>query len=62
LQEHVDVLKVAQHSISQVMALRTKSIWWYAKKTLGFITKHTGLLTTVIAEAGGFIKSDPTLE
>ncbi|MBA6292447.1 choline dehydrogenase [Colwellia sp. MB3u-70] len=62
LQDHVDVLNVAQHNVSQVMALRPKSIWWGAKETLKFITKRTGLLTTVIAEAGGFIKSDPTLD
>ena len=29
---------------------------------LKFITKRAGLLTSVIAESGGFIKSDPTLD
>lgn len=62
LQDHVDVLNVAQHNVSQVMALRPKSIWWGIKETLKFITKRTGLLTSVIAETGGFIKSDPTLD
>lgn len=61
LQDHVDVLNVAQHKRTQVLAYRPKALWWGIKETLRFITKRTGLLTTVIAESGGFIKSEPTL-
>jgi choline dehydrogenase-like flavoprotein len=61
LQDHVDVLNVAQHNRTEVLAYRPKAMWWSAKEALKFITKRAGLLTTVIAESGGFIKSDPTL-
>ena len=60
LQDHVDILNVAQHQRTQVLAYRPKSAWWVAKEALKFFTKRQGLLTTVIAESGGFIKSDPT--
>jgi len=61
LQDHVDVLNVAQHNRTEVLAYRPKALWWGAKEAVKFITKRTGLLTTVIAESGGFIKSDPSL-
>ena len=61
LQDHVDVLSVAQQDRTELLAYRPKAIWWGIKETVKFITKRTGLLTTVIAEAGGFIKSDPNL-
>lgn len=61
LQDHVDVLNVAQHKRTELLAYRPKAIWWGAKEAWKFITKREGLLTTVIAETGGFIKSDPTI-
>ena len=61
LQDHVDVLNVAQHKRTELLAYRPKAIWWGAKGAWKFITKREGLLTTVIAETGGFIKSDPTV-
>lgn len=61
LQDHVDVLTVAQHKRTELLAYRPKAIWWGTKEALKFITKRTGLLTTVIAETGGFIKSEPAL-
>ncbi|MBA6417159.1 choline dehydrogenase [Colwellia sp. 6M3] len=61
LQDHVDVLNVAQHKRTELLAYRPKAIWWGAKEAWKFITKREGLLTTVIAETGGFIKSDPTV-
>ena len=61
LQDHVDVLNVAQHNRTEVLAYRPKALWWGAKEAVKFITKRTGLLTTVIAESGGFIKSAPSL-
>jgi len=61
LQDHVDVLNVAQHKRTELLAYRPQAIWWGAKEAWKFITKREGLLTTVIAETGGFIKSDPTV-
>jgi choline dehydrogenase-like flavoprotein len=61
LQDHVDILNVAQHQRTQVLAYRPKALWWGAKETLKFFTKRAGLLTTVIAETGGFIKSESSL-
>ncbi|SEK30599.1 Choline dehydrogenase [Colwellia chukchiensis] len=61
LQDHVDVLCVAQHNRTELLAYRPKAIWWGIKEAVKFVTKRTGLLTTVIAESGGFIKSQPQL-
>jgi choline dehydrogenase-like flavoprotein len=61
LQDHVDILNVAQHQRTQVLAYRPKALWWGAKEAIKFFTQRAGLLTTVIAETGGFIKSEPTL-
>jgi choline dehydrogenase-like flavoprotein len=62
LQDHVDILNVAQHTRTDVLAYRPKALWWGAKEALKFFTKRAGILTTVIAESGGFIKSNPSLE
>lgn len=61
LQDHVDILNVAQHQRTEVLAYRPKALWWGAKEAIKFFTKRAGLLTTVVAETGGFIKSEPTL-
>lgn len=62
LQDHVDILNVAEHKNIEVLAYRPKALWWVAKETVKFFSKRMGLLTSVIAETGGFIKSDPALE
>ncbi len=61
LQDHVDVLCVAKHNRTQLLAYRPKAIWWGMKETLKFITNRAGLLTSAISESGGFIKSDPAI-
>jgi choline dehydrogenase-like flavoprotein len=61
LQDHVDILNVAQHQRTEILAYRPKALIWGAKEALKFFTKRQGLLTTVVAESGGFIKSDPCL-
>ncbi|WP_085297745.1 GMC family oxidoreductase [Cognaticolwellia mytili] len=61
LQDHVDILNVAQHQRTEILAYRPKAIWWGVKESIKFLAKRAGLLTTVIAESGGFIKSDPSL-
>lgn len=62
LQDHVDILTVVQQRNTQVLAYRPKALLWGAKEAWKFAMKRAGLLTTVIAESGGFIKSDPTLD
>ncbi|MGB1261519.1 MAG: GMC family oxidoreductase [Cognaticolwellia sp.] len=61
LQDHVDILNVAQHNRTEILAYRPKAMWWATKQALKFFAKRTGLLTSAIAETGGFIKSDPSL-
>ena len=61
LQDHVDVLNVTQHNRTEILAYRPMAIWWAAKQAFKFFTKRSGILTSVIAETGGFIKSDPSL-
>lgn len=62
LQDHVDILNVVQQKRTDVLAYRPKAIWWGFKQACKFLTQRSGLLTTVIAESGGFIKSSPELE
>ena len=61
LQEHVDVMVVNEHKRTDLLALRPKGIWWALKDSLKFFRNRTGVLTTVVAEAGGFVKSEPEL-
>lgn len=61
LQDHVDILSVAEHKRTNVLAYRPKSAWWAIKESMKFFKKRQGLLTTVVAESGGFIKSEPSL-
>ena len=61
LQEHVDVMVVNEHKRTDLLALRPKGIWWAIKDSLNFFRNRTGVLTTAVAEAGGFVKSTPDL-
>ena len=61
LQDHIDILTVNQVKHNEVLAYRPKAIWWIIKQTLSFLTKRDGILTSVIAESGGFIKSEQSL-
>jgi len=62
LQDHVDVMVVTHHKRTDVLAYRPKSSLWFIKQALQFFTKKRGLLTSTVAEAGGFIKSSPELK
>jgi len=62
LQDHVDVLIVNRHKRSDLLAFRPKAMWWSIKEGLKFLTKKSGILTSVVAETGGFIKSSPELK
>lgn len=61
LQEHVDVMVVKDHQRTDLLAIRPKGIWWAIKDSLKFFRNKTGVLTTAVAEAGGFVKSSPEL-
>lgn len=66
LQDHPDTVIVSQHKRSDLLAIRPKAAWWLFKQALKyfpFITnkKRSGILTSVVAESGGFIKSNPSL-
>lgn len=61
LQEHVDVMVVKNHKRTDLLSLRPKGIWWAIKDSLKFFRNQTGVLTTAVAEAGGFVKSTPEL-
>lgn len=61
LQDHVDVMVVNRQQRTDLLAYRPKALWWGAKEAVKFFTKRGGLLTSAVAEAGGFIKSKPDL-
>lgn len=62
LQDHVDIMTVKHFRKTDLLAYRPKAIWWAIKQSFKYFTNRTGLLTSVVAEAGGFIKSEPSLE
>ncbi len=62
LQDHLDILTVNNIDFHQVLAYRPKSAWWITKQISKFITKRQGIITSAIAESGGFIKSDNALD
>lgn len=62
LQEHTDVLVVKRYKLTDIIAYRPKALWWMTKHLAKFFFKRTGLLTSVVAEAGGFVKSDSSLK
>lgn len=61
LLDHVDIMVVNKHQRTDLLAIRPKSLWYSFKDSLNFFTKKKGVLTSVIAEAGGFIKSAPSV-
>ncbi|MBB6520624.1 GMC family oxidoreductase [Pseudoteredinibacter isoporae] len=57
LQEHVDVLITTEETTGTSFALtRPKALWNQTKAFFQFVFARRGNLTSVIAEAGGFIK------
>jgi choline dehydrogenase-like flavoprotein len=61
LQEHVDALIVQKHDRTDLLAYRPKAAFWAFKQALQFFKYKTGILTSPVAEAGGFIKSSTQL-
>jgi len=62
LQDHVDVMVVNKHQRTDLLAYRPKALWWTVKQAFKFLTHKEGILTSAVAEAGGFIKSSSELE
>lgn len=60
LQDHVDVMVVNKQKRHDVLSLSPRSALWAAKDALR-IVKRKGVLTSAVAETGGFIKSSPEL-
>jgi choline dehydrogenase-like flavoprotein len=62
LQDHVDIMVVSHHKRTDVLAYRPKASWWFITHALQYFTKQQGILTSTVAEAGGFIKSSAKLD
>ena len=71
LQDHPDTVVVTHHNRSDLLAIRPKAAWWLFKQGLKYFSvpfssessknERAGILTTTVAESGGFIKSTPNL-
>jgi len=76
LQDHPDTVVVTHHKRNDLLALRPKAAWWLFKQALKYFplslnnkalskesvkNERSGILTSAIAESGGFIKSKPNL-
>jgi len=71
LQDHPDTVVVTHHKRDDLLAIRPKAAWWLFKQALKYFPlslnktpaekKRSGILTSVVAESGGFIKSKPNL-
>lgn len=66
LQDHPDTVVVTHHKRDDLLAIRPKAAWWLFKQALKYFPfssgkKRSGILTSVVAESGGFIKSTPNL-
>jgi choline dehydrogenase-like flavoprotein len=71
LQDHPDTVIVTHHQRNDLLALRPKAAWWLFKQALKYFPlsikkgstkrKRQGILTSAVAESGGFIKSKSDL-
>ena len=58
LQDHIDYLTVHRYNSIELIGMSVKSIFFkFPIEILKYMFKKTGLFTSTIAEAGGFIKS-----
>ncbi|REL25994.1 choline dehydrogenase [Thalassotalea euphylliae] len=62
LQEHVDAIVLNEYQDTDGIAFRPTAMAKLAPSALQYFTKREGVLTSAAAEAGGFIKTDETLE
>jgi len=62
LQDHPDSIVVNHHKRNDLLAFRPKAAWWAFKQALKYFQQaRSGILTSAVAESGGFIKSQPSL-
>ncbi len=71
LQDHPDIVIVNKHNRHDLLALRPKAAWWLFTQALKYFPlssnnktvndNRCGILTSAVAESGGFIKSKPDL-
>ncbi|MCH2056957.1 MAG: choline dehydrogenase [Thalassotalea sp.] len=62
LQEHVDALVVKEYTDTDIIAYRPKALAKLAPSAFKFFTEQSGVLTSAVAEAGGFIKTSDEAE
>ncbi|MTI00431.1 GMC family oxidoreductase [Roseibium sp. RKSG952] len=62
LQDHLDVVLNFRSPDRSLVGLGASGLWNMAKAVKPFICNGTGLLTSPLAEAGAFVKSEPGLE
>ncbi|REL34756.1 GMC family oxidoreductase [Thalassotalea euphylliae] len=62
LQDHVDIIVLNEYQETDGIAFRPVAMAKLAPSVLKYFTKREGVLTSAAAEAGGFIKTDSTLE
>ena len=63
LQDHLDYLSVHNHSSTDLIGMSLRSIFYtYPMELLKYIFKKTGLFTSTVAEAGGFIRTSDELD
>jgi choline dehydrogenase-like flavoprotein len=62
LQDHVDALIVREHTNTAPLSIRPLALLRQAKCIVQYLANRVGLLTSPVAESGGFIKTDASLE
>jgi choline dehydrogenase-like flavoprotein len=62
LQDHVDYVLAYKSSSSDLLGLSLRGAWKLARAVLEYRSRHTGLITSNGAEAGGFVKTRLGLE
>lgn len=62
LQDHVDYVLVHKSSSSDLLGLSLRGAWKLGRAVLEYRARHTGPVTSNVAEAGGFVKTRAGLE
>lgn len=62
LQEHPDISVAYKSKQQDGLALNTKGLLQLGKQLFNYLTKKEGRFRASVTEAGGFIKSDPSVE
>ncbi len=62
LKDHVDYVLACKSSSSDLLGLSLRGAWKLGRAVLEYRSRHTGLITSNAAEAGGFVKTRPALE